>query len=320
MLRKIPSILLSAHFLIESNPFRSGSSAEAYYQCDFSAIRSTQQFRPRRLTPVPFVQGPQTATVVGKEGEEIWTDKYGRIKVKFHWDRDDKKNEASSCWMRVSYPVAGKSWGWVSLPRIGQEVVVSFLEGNPDRPLITGSVYNDTQMPPYTLPANQTQSGIKSRSSKGGHDAHFNEFRFEDKKGKEEVYVHAERQLTTVVEASESRSIGGGRTTTIDKKDETLTIKEGNRKETLEKGNDTLTIQTGNYIVDIDSGKATITAAVSIELKVGSNSIKIEQSGITIKGVTVKIQADATLDAKSPMTTVNGDGMLTLKGGVIQIN
>ncbi len=295
-------IVVSAHFLIESNQFRSGSSAEAYYQCDFTAIRSTQQFRPRRLTPVPFVQGPQTATVVGKEGEEIWTDKYGRIKVKFHWDRDDKKNEVSSCWMRVSYPVAGKSWGWVSLPRIGQEVVVSFLEGNPDRPLITGSVYNDNQMPPYALPANQTQSGIKSRSSKGGHDAHFNEFRFEDKKGKEEVYVHAERQLTTVVEASENRDIGGGRTTTIDKKDDKLTLKNG------------------NYIVDIDSGKATITAAVSIELKVGSNSIKIEQSGITIKGVTVKVQADATLDAKSPMTTVNGDGMLTLKGGVIQIN
>ncbi len=155
-------IVISANFLIVSNQYRSTSAEETHYECNFKAIRSTQQFRPQRLTPVPFVQGPQTATVVGKDGEEIWTDKYGRVKVQFHWERDGKKNETSSCWMRVAYPIAGKKWGWVSLPRIGQEVVVSFLEGNPDRPLITGSVYNANQMPPYALPANQTQSGIKS--------------------------------------------------------------------------------------------------------------------------------------------------------------
>ena len=151
-------VVISANFLIVSNQYRSTSAEETHYECSFKAICSTQQFRPQRLTPVPFVQGPQTATVVGKSGEEIWTDKYGRIKVQFHWERNGKQNETSSCWIRVATPIAGKQWGWVSLPRMGQEVVVSFLEGNPDRPLITGSVYNALQMPPYALPANQTQS------------------------------------------------------------------------------------------------------------------------------------------------------------------
>lgn len=336
-------IIISANFLIESNQYRSNSSNESYYGCNFKAIRSTQQFRPQRLTPVPFVQGPQTATVVGKDGEEIWTDKYGRIKVQFHWERDGKKNETSSCWMRVSYPIAGKQWGWVSLPRIGQEVVVSFLEGNPDNPLITGSVYNANQMPPYTLPANQTQSGMKSRSSKEGVADNFNEVRFEDKKGSEEVYVHAEKDLNCVIENNETRKIGldkkdqgnqtleiyNDRTATLKMGNDTLTVEKGNRETNVDTGNDTLNVKKGNcntkvslgnYVLDVDAGKATVTAMTSIELKVGGNSIKIEQSGITIKGIMVTVQADATLDVKSPMTTVNGDGILTLKGGLTLIN
>ena len=120
------------------------------------------------MTPKPFVQGPQTAVVVGPAGEEIYTDKYGRVKVQFHWDRRGKKDENSSCWIRVSHPWAGKSWGAIAMPRIGQEVIVDFLEGDPDQPIITGRVYNAEQMPPYDLPANKTQTGIKSRSSKGG--------------------------------------------------------------------------------------------------------------------------------------------------------
>lgn len=318
-------IIISAKFLIVSNQYRTGSSQESQYECDFMAIRATQQFRPSRLTPAPFVQGPQTATVVGKEGEEIWTDKYGRIKVKFHWDRDDQKNETSSCWMRVSHPIAGKNWGWVSLPRIGQEVVVSFLEGNPDSPLITGSVYNGTQMPPYALPANQTQSGIKSRSSKEGVAENFNEIRFEDKLDSEEVYIHAEKDFNCVIENNETRKIGldkrdkGNQTVEIEN-DRTVSLNAGNDTLTVKQGDSNTNINVGDYVVDIGAGKATITAMTSIELKVGSNSIKIEQSGITIMGIMVKVQADAKLDAKSPMTTINGDGMLTLKGGITLIN
>ncbi len=309
-------IVISANFLIVSNQYRSTSAEETHYECSFKVIRATQRFSPQRLTPVPFVQGPQTAVVVGKKGEEIWTDKYGRIKVKFHWDRESKEDEKSSCWMRVSTPIAGKKWGWISLPRIGQEVVVSFLEGNPDRPLITGSVYNATQMPPYTLPENQTQSGLKSRSSKEGIEDNFNEIRFEDKKGSEEVYVHAEKNFNCIIENNETRTIG------VDKKDkgDQTTIIQNDRTATLNQGNDTLTVKTGNYTVDISKGKATITAQTSIELKVGGNSIKIEQSGITIKGLKVKIEADTTLDAKGVKTSVGGDAMLTLKGGMTMIN
>ena len=309
-------IVIFTRFIIKSNLYRTGSTEESYFECHFKALRATQQFRPRRLTSTPFVQGPQTAIVVGKSGEEIWTDKYGRIKVQFHWDREGKKNESSSCWMRVSHPIAGKQWGWVSLPRIGQEVIVNFLEGNPDRPLITGSVYNADNMPPYALPANQTQSGMKTRSSKSGVADNFNEIRFEDKKDSEELYIHAEKNFNCVIENNETRKIG------LDKKDpgnQTLEI-QNDRTATLNQGNDTLTVKAGNYVVDINSGKATITAAISIELKVGSNSIKIEQSGITIKGMTVKVQADTTLDAKGLKTTVGGDAMLTLKGGITMIN
>ena len=209
-------VVISANFLIVSNQYRSTSAEETHYECSFKAICSTQQFRPQRLTPVPFVQGPQTATVVGKSGEEIWTDKYGRIKVQFHWERNGKQNETSSCWIRVATPIAGKQWGWVSLPRMGQEVVVSFLEGNPDRPLITGSVYNALQMPPYALPANQTQSGLKSRSSKEGNADNFNEFRFEDKKGSEQVYLHAEKNQDIEVEHDETHWVGHDRSKTVD--------------------------------------------------------------------------------------------------------
>jgi uncharacterized protein involved in type VI secretion and phage assembly len=140
----------------------------------------------------PIVQGPQTAIVVGPAGDEIYTDKYGRVKVQFHWDRYGKKDQNSSCWIRVSHPWAGQNWGMIAIPRIGQEVIVEFLEGDPDRPIITGRVYNADQMPPYALPANMTQTGIKTRSTKGGGVANFNEIRFEDKKGAEQVYIHAE--------------------------------------------------------------------------------------------------------------------------------
>src|SRR5262249_10351904 len=133
--------------------------------------------------------------VVGPSGEEIWTDKFGRVKVQFFWDRYGKKDENSSCWIRVSSPWAGTNWGGVSLPRIGQEVVVDFLEGDPDQPIIVGRVYNADQMPPYGLPANKTQAGLKSRSSLGGSASNFNEIRFEDKKGSEQVFLHAEKDM-----------------------------------------------------------------------------------------------------------------------------
>lgn len=154
---------------------------ESTYTNFFTCIPHKVPFRPPQVTPKPIIQGVQTAVVVGKAGEEIWTDNYGRVKVQFHWDREGKYDENSSCWTRVSQNWAGKQWGAMFLPRIGQEVIVEFLEGDPDRPIITGRVYNAEQMPPYPLPGEQTKSTIKSNSSKGGGGS--NELRFEDKKG-----------------------------------------------------------------------------------------------------------------------------------------
>src|SRR5262249_43425535 len=158
------------------------------YSNAFICIPDSVDYRPSRQTPRPVVRGVQTAVVVGPHGSEIYTDKYGRVKVQFFWDRRGKKDENSSCWIRVAENWAGSNWGIVFHPRIGQEVVVDFLEGDPDRPLITGRVYNAQQMPPYKLPENQTQSTIKSRSTKDGTPENFNELRFEDAKGSEQVY------------------------------------------------------------------------------------------------------------------------------------
>jgi type VI secretion system secreted protein VgrG len=222
----------------EAMPQRGGAT----YRCSFAAMSTEQQFRPKRTTPKPFVQGPQTAVVVGPAGDEIYTDKYGRVKVQFHWDRYGEKNENSSCWIRVSHPWAGKAWGGISLPRIGQEVIVDFLEGDPDQPIITGRVYNAEQMPPYALPANMTQSGIKSRSSKGGGPDNFNEIRFEDMKGSEQLFIHAEKNQDIEVENDETHWVGRDRKKTIDR-DEAVLVKRDRvenvkHDETIEIGHD----------------------------------------------------------------------------------
>lgn len=190
--------------------YRSGGSGggDLSYTNSFTAIPHKIPYRPERITPKPMVQGPQTAVVVGPGGEEIYVDKYGRVKVQFFWDREGKKNESSSCWTRVSQLWAGKQWGAMFIPRIGQEVIVEFMEGDPDHPIITGRVYNAEQMPPYALPGNQTQSGIKSRSSKGGGAGNFNELRFEDKMGSEEIYLHAEKNWTIMVENDKAQTVG----------------------------------------------------------------------------------------------------------------
>jgi type VI secretion system secreted protein VgrG len=212
--------------------FESGvGQASADVTVRFDAIPSKQPYRSLSTTRRARVPGPQTAIVVGKGGEEIYTDQYGRVKVQFHWDRLGKRDENSSCWVRVSQVWAGKNWGAMHIPRIGQEVIVSFLEGDPDRPIITGRVYNAAEMPPYDLPANQTQSGIKSRSSKGGSPANFNEIRFEDKMGAEMLTIHAEKDQEISVEHDEAHSVGHDRTKSVGH-DETTTV-GNNRTESV---------------------------------------------------------------------------------------
>ncbi|MBH8436178.1 type VI secretion system spike protein VgrG1a, partial [Acinetobacter baumannii] len=218
--------------------YETGSGgAGSQFESELDCIDASQSFRLLPQTPVPVVRGPQTAVVVGPNGEEIWTDQYGRVKVHFHCDRHDQSNENSSCWIRVSQTWPGKNWVSLRSPRIGQEVIVSFLEGDPDRPIITGRVYNAEQTVPYELPANATQSGMKSRSSKGGTPANFNEIRMEDKKGAEQLYIHAERNQDNLVENDAALSVGHDRNKSIGH-DELARI--GNNRTRAVKLNDTL--------------------------------------------------------------------------------
>lgn len=247
--------------------YRSGKGALTYGN-SFTCMPAALPFRPPRVTPRPFVRGTQTAVVVGPPGEEVFTDRYGRVKLQFHWDREGHRDEDSSCWIRVGTLWAGKQWGAIHIPRIGQEVLVDFLEGDPDQPIVVGSVYNPETMPPYPLPEQKTRSGLRSHSSLRGGPANFNELRFEDKKGSEEILLHAERKLTTEVEWDESREVGGGRATTI-VKDDRLVIREGNLAVTLQQGDQdvrvlegdsSLFVPAGDYAIEVTSGLMKISA------------------------------------------------------------
>jgi type VI secretion system secreted protein VgrG len=236
-----------------SNSYESGAqTSDLQVRCSLTAMDSQIPFRLPSLTPKPVVGGPQTAIVVGKAGEEIWTDQYGRVKVQFHWDREGKSNEDSSCWVRVAQLWAGSRFGAIHLPRIGQEVIVDFLEGDPDRPIITGRVYNGDNMPPYELPANRTQSGIKSRSSKGGTADNANEIRFEDKKGEEELYLQAEKDQRTLVKNDQTVTV---------KNDQTITVHH-NRQQTVN-GERTTTVVKKNTVNLHDEHQITVDKKVT---------------------------------------------------------
>ncbi len=203
-------LITSTSIHIDAGDFEAtpGQNKTDFFSCALTATDAAQPFRPPRITPKPLIQGVQTAIVVGPDGEEIHTDEQARVKVQFHWDRYGHYDENSSCWIRVSQYWAGKEWGSMHIPRMGQEVIVEFLEGDPDRPIITGRVYNGEQVPPYALPDNKTQSGVKSRSTLGGSGSNFNELRFEDKKGSEEVFLHGEKDWTIKVKNNEGETVG----------------------------------------------------------------------------------------------------------------
>jgi type VI secretion system secreted protein VgrG len=288
----------------------------------FTCIPNAVLYRPERLTPKPAVRGVQTAVVVGPAGEEIYVDKYGRVKVQFFWDRQGKKDEKSSCWIRVSEQWAGKNWGFVANPRIGQEVIVDFLEGDPDRPLITGRVYNAEQMPPYDLPGNMTESGIKSRSSKGGAPANYNELRFEDKKGSELITLHAEKDQTIEVEHDEAHWVGHDRKKNIDN-DETTHVKH-DRTETVD-NNETITIH-GNRTETVDKdekitihGNRTETVDKDETITIHGNRTETvdKNENITISGGrTENVSKDESITIGGGRTeNVSKDESITIGGG-----
>ena len=203
-----------SHSLDVQDTFITGSQrATKGYENRFTCIPATAPYRPLRKTPVPRVRGPQTAVIVGPPGEEIWPDEHGRVKVQFHWDREGKRDDNSSCWIRVSQVHAGQGWGMIDLPRIGEEVIVSFLEGDPDRPIITGRVYNGDNKVPYALPENKTRRGNTTKTHQG---AGFNEMTMDDTPGAEQIRIHGQYNMDTVIENDETHHIKMNRTKTVD--------------------------------------------------------------------------------------------------------
>jgi type VI secretion system secreted protein VgrG len=316
-----------------------GAGGGKIFSCSFTAIPADAVFRPARLTNKPRIHGPQTAIVVGKAGEEIYTDEFGRIKVQFHWDRYSTANENTPCWVRVSQSWAGKNWGAMFLPRIGQEVIVEFLEGNPDRPIVTGCVYNGESKPPYPLPDNATMSTIKSNSSKGGQG--FNEFRFQDKKGEEMVFTHAEKDQDTRVKHDTKEWIGNDRHLIVKTKQTELV--EGDKHaevkgdQLLKVGGDIGTNVTGNQITkvggNLHAGVATdihlkagadlrLTAGANADIKASANGAFESGANLHIKGgAVVVIEGGAQLSLKAGGSFVDiGPAGVSISGAMVNIN
>lgn len=321
-------------------PYISGMESPVLYTNSLECIDVAQTYRPSRSASRAMVPGPQTALVT--EGP----DKFARMRVKFHWG-----GQVASGWVRVAQRWAGPQWGTIFLPRVGHEVLIDFINGDPDHPLIMGSLYNAQNMPPYTLPDNYTQSGIKTRSmtsdggTQGGSDE-FNELRFEDKQGKEDIYFHAQKDFHRVVENDDDLKVGhdqtieiknhrtevvkdgnekvtietGNREIYVDKGNDKHQVKMGNREAIIDMGNDTLTVKMGNHIRKINLGKSETEAMQSITLKVGANKIVVDQTGITLDGIMINLKGQAMIKSQAPMQQMNGDAMVMIKGGITMIN
>jgi len=295
----------NAEYLVIGNQFSvrepelessQGEDAPTYYS-EFEAMPHSRPYRPRRLTPKPYMRGPQTARVVTSGDEDLASDEFGRIHVKFHWDRFAKNDQTASAWVRVAQMWAGASWGSQFIPRVNMEVVVVFLEGDPDCPLVTGCVYNGDNAPPY---AANTQSGIKSRSTKGGGTDNFNEIRFEDLKGSEELHIQAEKTMSTLVKKDRSASVGGSDSVSVSG-DRSLSV-NGNLSVSV-KGNGSGPTQsshsvTGKHALDA-SDEITITAPNKITLTVGSTTIVMTPSAITLTASDSQVTIDPNIFAKS---------------------
>ncbi len=296
-----------------------------HYSNHFACIPVSVPFRPARITPKPFVQGPQTALVVGKSGEEIWVDKYGRLKVQFYWDRQGKKDENSSCWIRVSQNWAGKNWGAMWIPRIGQEVIVDFLEGDPDRPLITGRVYNAEETVPYSLPDHQTVSTLKSRSSKGGASANYNEIRFEDKKDSEQIFVNAEKDMDLRVENDSREYVKNDRHLIVHNNQHELVEadKHGHVKGKHNEAIDSdMSLKVGGDVKEQVAGNASLQVGQSMNEKVGQTWAAEAGQTIHIKaGMTLVLEAGMQLSLKGPGGFVDiGPAGVTIQGTMVLIN
>lgn len=308
-------LIIDSSFMIQDNGEHSSQGQEFVYGTSFELLPTSEVFRPQRTIKKPHTHGPQSAIITGPAGEEIWTDKYGRVKVQFLWDRYGKWDENSSCWIRVSQPWAGKGFGGIQIPRIGQEVIVDFKNGDPDLPIITGRVYNADTMPPWGLPGSKTQSGMFSHSI-GGGPANANALRFEDKPGQEELWLHAEKDQRIEVNNDESHWIGNDRSKTIDHNE---TIRVANDR-TASIGHDCSRAVKNDEQVTVGKNKTTmvgenliITAGKSIRLSCGQTALELHADGnfhVTCESFNITAKQNSQINTTGGMLDLN-----MVKGG-----
>jgi type VI secretion system secreted protein VgrG len=325
----------------------SGGGAAFEYENSFEAVPADAVWRPVRKTPWP-AGTIQTALVVGPSGEEIYTDKYGRIKVQFHWDRYGKKNEQSSCWIRVSQSLAGPQFGMQFIPRLGMEVVVSHLDDDPNRPLVTGVVYNGTNKPPFDLPSKAAQSGLQTRSTKDGAVGNASQLIFDDTKGAEMVTLHAEKNFKRTVENDDTLEIGfvakdkgdrsvkvynnlteeigasgcsaGNRTLTV-YKDNTTTVSTGNEKHTVSKGDAAFDVTQGNHTVTVGGKQSnTVGKGHSLVVSSGSHSVEVSSGSGTMKAMSWTIEGQTGITLKVGSNSIEiGPAGVTITGLTVSV-
>ncbi|HHI1156548.1 TPA: type VI secretion system Vgr family protein [Escherichia coli] len=293
-------LLVQTTLFIQDNAQHSGQEQHFSYSTSFELHPTSEVYRPQRTLSKPHTKGPQSAIVTGPAGQEIWTDKYGRVKVQFGWDRYGKNDENSSCWVRVSYPWAGKGFGGIQIPRIGQEVLVDFKNGDPDLPIIVGRTYNQDTMPPWGLPGAATQSGFYSHTI-GGGPANANALRFEDKPGGEEVWLHAEKDQRIEVNNNESHWVGNNRLKVIDK---TETAIIGEKR--------SLTVQTDD--ISLAGGDKTIQTVQNLRLAAGDSIIL--SCGKTI----LQMTSDGMFTCKNFNITATENGKINTQSGQLDLN
>lgn len=296
-----------SHAVQDTSALNNGSAFS--YTNSFSALPNTIPWREPMGTPRPRMEGLHTAIVVGRDGEEIHTDDHGRIKIRFPWDWRSDSTVDSASWTRVVQPWAGNHWGAQFIPRVGTEVAVAFMDSDPDRPIVVGGLYNGNDKPIFPV-GEKTKLGFRSRSSiKGGKDE-FNEFSFDDKKGGEKVFLHAQKDMTVEVENNQNIIIDGNRTVVIG----------GSENITLKRGDQTTNLDQGDVSIKASLGKILLEALTSITIKVGESSVTVDQTGVTVKGMMIKVEGTVSTEVKGTVTTVKGEAALVLKGTLVTLN
>jgi type VI secretion system secreted protein VgrG len=272
------------------------------YKNSFSCLPTTLPWRDRLTIERPRMDGVYSGLVIGIPGEEIYTDSQGRVKVWLRFDHHHDATPEGSIWVRVSQPWAGKGWGWQYLPRVGTEVVVAFMDGDPDRPIVIGGVYNGEQLPPFPLPDQKTKSGLRTRSTLGGTTSEYSEFSVDDKRGEELVFLHAQKDHKVEVEQKETINIG---------QSQSVTIGTGRTVE-ITSGGDSLTVDEGNLSISVSAGAINVTATEEITFRVGASTITISPAAILISSPAIEINGEATVNINAATVDIEAEGEITI--------